>query len=127
MIEYTLIMNSDQARETLKAVELLMRLKINQPHEISRAVLDGMYERLKIDEYCKRKDEANKHLDNAFKAIFPTWDDVKKDEEWFRLYNIYQALRYQIHLAENPNSKGVDSYPPRAFTDEPVPICFYQT
>lgn len=126
MIEYTLKLNSDQAKETLKAVELLMRLKINQPHEISRAILDGIYERIGIDEYLKRKDKANEYLDEAFAAIFPTWDEVKKDEEWYRLYNIYQAIRYQIHLAEYPNSTGVDSYPPMCLTDEPIPECTWK-
>ena len=84
-VEYTLTLDKKQARETLKAVELLMRLKINQPKEISRAILEGMDERIDIDEFCKRRDEADIHLDHAFRAIFPTFDDVKKDEEWYRL------------------------------------------
>lgn len=125
-IEYTLTMNSRQAKKCLKAVELLMRLKINQPEEISRAVLDGMYERIGIDEYLRRKDSANEHLRNAFMAIFPNWDEVLKDDEWYILYNIYQAIRYQIHLAEHPGSTGVDSYPPIQITDEPIPKCEYR-
>ena len=125
-IEYTLTMNSRQAKECLKAVELLMRMKINQPEEISRAVLDGMYERIGIDEYIRRKNGANEYLRAAFAAIFPTWDEVQKDDEWYVLYNIYQAIRYQIHLAEHPGSTGVDSYPPMQFTDEPIPKCEYR-
>lgn len=123
MTEYTLKMNSIQARETLNAVELLMRLKINQPEEISRAVLDGMFERIGCDEFCRRRDRANEHLRAAFQEIFPTWDEVKKDEQWYRLYNLYQSIRYAIHQAEHPNSTGVDSYPPIQFTDEPIPEC----
>ena len=65
MIEYTLTLNSAQARETLKAVELLMRMKINQPEEISRGVLDGMYEEIGCDEYCRRRDIANGYLKQA--------------------------------------------------------------
>lgn len=126
MIEYTLTMNSEQAKECLKAVELLMRLKINQPEEISRTILDGMYEEIGIDEFLKRKEKSNDYLRLAFHEIFPTWEDVKKDEEWYRLYNLYQVLRYQIHLAEHPNSTGVDSYPPRAFTDEPLPTASWR-
>ena len=126
MIEYVLTLNSDQAKETLKAVELLMRLKINQPEEISRTVLDGMYERIGCDEFCKRRDEANEYLHKAFEAIFPHWSEVQKDEEWYRLYNLYQVIRYQIHLAEHPNSTGVDSYPPTQFTDEPIPECTWR-
>ena len=33
MYEYILTLDSSQAKETLKAVELLMRLKINQPRQ----------------------------------------------------------------------------------------------
>ena len=122
-LEYTLILNSDQAHEALKAVELLMRLKINQPDQLSRDLLEPMYERIGCDEFCKRRDAANKHLRLAFLEIFPALDDWKKDTEWYRLYNLYQALRYAIHEAEYPNSVGVDSYPPMQFTEEPIPKC----
>lgn len=126
MIEYNLKLNSKQTAYVLKAVDLLMRLKINQPEEISRDVLDGMYERLGIDEYCNRRDKANSYLRLAFLEIFPTWDEVKKDDEWHSLYNIYQALRYQRHLAEYPNSKGVGSYPPMYFGGEQIPECTWE-
>ena len=104
-----------------------MRLKINQPNEISRAVMpedywdDGTLDHDKFDDYIKRRDSANEHMQKAFRFIFI--DYATKDEEWYRLYNIYQALRYAIHCAENPNSKGVDSYPPIRITDEPIPEC----
>lgn len=129
MIEYTLTMNSAQAHETLKAVELLMRLKINQSKEISRAVMpedywqDDKLDKEMFNDYLTRRDAANRHMEMAFNYIFPSWEDAKKDEEWYRLYNIYQALRYQIHLAEHPDSTGVDSYPPTQFTEEPIPKC----
>ena len=126
MIEYTLKLNSKQAAYVLKSVDLLMRLKINQPEEISRDVLDGMYERLGGEEYCNRRDRANSYLRLAFLEIFPTWDEVKKDDEWHSLYNIYQALRYQRHLAEYPNSNGVDSYPPMHFGGEEIPKCTWE-
>jgi hypothetical protein len=121
MIEYVLTLNSEQARETLKAVELLMRLKLNQPEGISRAVLDGMYERIGSDEFCKRRDVADMYIKFAFRAIFPRWGEEKKDTEWYRLYNLYQVLRKAIHDAENPNGNGVDSHKPIQFTEEPLP------
>lgn len=122
-VEYTLHLNSEQAVTLLKAVEVLMRMKIDQCEEISRAVLDGMYERLGCYEYCRRRDAANAHLTSAFAEIFPTWNDVKKDAEWYRLYNLYQSVRYARHEAEYPNGTGVDSYPPMQMTDEPIPKC----
>ena len=126
MIEYILTMNSDQAKTCLKAVELLMRLKINQPKEISKAILDEIFEQIGCDEFCRRRDAANEYLEQAFSVIFPNWNEVKKDDEWYRLYNLYQTIRYQIHLAEYPNSIGVDSYPPIQFTDEPMPKCEFR-
>ena len=126
-LEYTLTLNSDQAHETLKAVELLMRLKINQPEELSRALLEPMYERIGCYEFCQRRDEANRFLQFAFLKIYPTMNDWMKDDEWYRLYNLYQSLRYAIHNAEHPQSTGVDSYPPTRFTDEPIPKCEWRT
>ena len=126
MIEYTLKLDSKQAPIILHAIELLMRIKINQPEEISRSVLDGLYDRIGCDEYCKRRDRANEHLNKAFREIFPTWYEVKKDQEWYILYNTYQALRYQRHLAEFPESKGVDSYPPMPTGGEAIPECSWR-
>ena len=126
MPEYTLTLNSDQAHEVLKAVELLMRLKLNQPGEITRSLLDSMYKRIGIDEYCRRRSLSDPYLKLAFKSIFPTDDDIRKDDEWYRLYNLYQALRYAIHEAEHPNSIGVDSDPPMQFTSEPLPGCAWK-
>lgn len=126
MIEYTLKLNSQQVANILKAIDLLMRIKINQPEEISRDLLEGMYDRIGVDEVCRRRDKANEYLRLAFLEIFPSWDEVNKDDEWYNLYNILQALRYQRHLAEFPNSKGVDAYPPMQFGGEPIPECTWE-
>ena len=120
-MQYILALTPAQAKTVNKAVELLMRLRLNQPEEIPRAVMDSMYERIGCDEFCKRRDQANEYLKTAFLMLFPRFDDVKKDDEWYRLYNVYQVIRYAIHNVENPDGVGVDSYPPTAFTDEPLP------
>ena len=133
-VEYVLTMNSNQAHTALKAIELLMRLKINQPEEIAKAVMPddyfdektGKVNKERFDEHIQRRDAADGYVKMAFLQIFPTWEDVRKDEEWYRLYNLYQAIRYQIHLAENPDSKGVDSHPPMRLTDEPMPDCRFK-
>lgn len=117
-IEYVLTMNSEQAREVRKAVEFLMRMKLAQFDQIPYNVLD-----IGMGDYCKRRDAAEPHLRWLEKELFPTWADVKKDDEWYRLYNLYQVIRYQIYLAESPLSDGVDSYPPMQITDEPMPKC----
>lgn len=124
---YTLTLTSSQIRAVCGAVELLMRLKINQPEEIPRGALNWG-NGLPVDEWCRRRDRAEPLLRQAFKELFPTYKDVKKDDEWYRLYNLYQATRYAIHEAENPEGKGVDSYPPVNIggLDEPMPKCTFE-
>ena len=119
---YTLTMSNEQTKAVLKSVELLMRLKINQPEEIPRSVLnwgDG----LSVDEWCRRRDKAEPLLRQAFSELFPTWQDVKKDKEWHRLYDLCQVIRYAIHEAENPEGTGVDSYPPMCTAGEKMAKC----
>lgn len=122
MIKYTLTMSREQAHEVLDAVELLMRLKINQPENIPRAVLNWG-EGLGIDEWCKRRDDAEDYLRVAFKVLFPTLADVKKDKQWNRLYDLYQVLRKAIHDAEHPDTIGVDSGPVMCTAGEPMAKC----
>lgn len=129
-ISYILTLDSEQAKEALKAVELLMRLKINQPKEISRAVMpedyineDNKVDKAKFNDFIRRRDKADEYLLLAFKEIFADCGKVKKDREWYVLYNILQVIRYAIHEAEHPNTTGVDSAPPMQFTDAPLPKC----
>ena len=125
---YTLTLTSSQLRAVCNAVELLMRLKINQPEEIPRGALNWG-NGLDVDEWCRRRDKAEPLLRQAFKELFPTWQDVKKDEQWYRLYNLYQVTRYALHEAENPETKDtVDAYPPVNIggLDEPMPKCTFE-
>ena len=122
MAEYTLTLTSDQAHEALKAVELLMRLKLGQFDNIPFALLD-----LTAKDFCDRRDKAKPHLEAACQAYYGDRTPADwKDAEWYRLYNLYQVIRYAIHNAENPEGKGVDSYPPTRFTDEPLPKCTWK-
>ena len=126
--EYKLIMNSSQARTVLKAVELLMRLKINQPKEIIWDVMDTETNR-KDPEFYEHRESAEKLLEQAFNQMFAfklsyprlTYVDWK-DAEWYRLYNTYQVIRHALHDAENPEGDGIDKEEPIQFTeDEPLP------
>lgn len=125
--EYKLIMNSSQARTVLKAVELLMRLKINQPKEIIWDVMDTETNR-KDPEFYEHRENAEKLLEQAFNQIFafklsyPRLTDADwKDAEWYRLYNTYQVIRHALHDAENPEGDGIDKEEPMQFTEEPLP------
>lgn len=117
-VEYCLTLNSSQAKETLKAVELLMRLKLNQFDVLPYNLVD-----VARKDYCNIRDNAKQYLDKLEEIFKPEIPGKYKDEEWYRLYNLYQVLRYNIHLAENPTGTGVDSYPPMKLTDEPLPDC----
>ena len=125
--EYKLTLNSSQARTVLKAVELLMRLKINQPKEIIWDVMDTDPNRRDPD-FFKHRDIAERLLVHAFDEIFYLKlnkmvlnESEWKDAEWYRLYNTYQVMRKALHDAENPEGDGFDAYPPMQFTEEPLP------
>ena len=124
-ITYTLIMSAEQCNAVSGAVELLMRLKINQPEEIPRAVL-AWGEGLSVDEWCKRRDRAAPCLRLAFKEMFPPCHVLKKDQEWHRLYDLYQVIRRAIHDAEHPQTTGVDSYDPMCTAGEKMAKCEFK-
>ena len=118
MIEYTLIMPDEQCHETLKAVELLMRLKLGQYQELIYTLCDIYNPKL-----SKTISEADSILKTAFEKMNKHKKTTEyKDEEWYRLYNIYQVLRKAIHDAEHPEGQGLDSYEPMRLTEEPLPI-----
>lgn len=120
-IEYTMSMSSATAHTLLKAVDLLMRLKLGQYKEICFDLLDVCK-----PDFCIRRDNAEVYLKLAFDTMFAGKEPgTYKDDEWYRLYNILQSLRYQIHLAEHPESTGVDSYPPCVTGGQPLPECSF--
>lgn len=123
MIEYTLTMTCEQAKSLDLAVELLLRLKLGQYKVLPDILIDMMR-----DDFCDRRDIAELYLKLAFDAMQDYKNDTDiewKDSEWHRLYNIHQALRYQIHQAECPERSGVDSYPPFNSGGQGIPKCSY--
>lgn len=106
-LTYTLTMSAEQCHAVCEAVEFLMRLRMAQADEIPRHVLEWG-EGLSCDEWCRRRDEAEPILHEAFRILFPSWTEAKRDN---RLYDLYQVTRKAIHDAEYPESDGVDSYP----------------
>ena len=117
MYEYVLTLNSDQCKETFKAVELLMRLKLGQYQELVYSLCD-----IRNPSFADNIDSADRVLKSAFEIIYKDKKPGEyKDEEWYRLYNLYQVLRKAIHDAEHPETKGIDSYEPMQLTDEPLP------
>ena len=117
MVEYTLTLNSSQAKALRDAAELYMRLKLGQYDQIPYFMLD-----LGANDYCERRDAAEPHLREAFYAMYGTRHDLK-DDLWYRLYNAYQVLRHAIWEAESPKKDMWvrDADEPMRFTDEPLP------
>ena len=128
MTEYTLTLNSDQAYEVLKTLELLMRWKLKQPDLVTYLLLDMSED---VNTYCRKRDTISPKLKEAMDIMVPPSEEFipgkLKDDEWYRIYNIFQVLRKAIHDAEHPNSTGVDAYPPMKFTSEPLPSCIWKT
>ena len=123
MTEYVLTLNEDQAHETLKAVELLMRLKLGQYQELVYNLCD-IRSAVKADTVSHIDDT----LKYAFSLIYKDKEPTEyKDEEWYRLYNLYQVLRKAIHDAEHPEGTGIDSYEPMQITEEPLPKIKWST
>ena len=110
-VEYILTLNTNQAKETLHAIELLMRLKLGQYQELSSALIN-----VKNNDFIKRSNAMDSIIRTGFVYI-----DKEKDEEWYRLYNLYQVLRKAIHDVEWPDMFGVDGDKPIQFTKEPLP------
>lgn len=115
MAEYVLTMNSNQTKETLKAIELLMRLKIKQFDILPYNLLD-----IGAKDYCDKRDAAEPLLRDLGEIFFPGWH-YSKDEEWNRLYDLYQVLRHAIHDAEYPTCKSQYADEPAQYSREPLP------
>lgn len=116
----TITMSSDQAHTLYNAVNLFMRLKLNQPNELIYSLIN-----LGSPDFCERRDCAEVYLRSAFRQVFPIASASWKDDEWHSLYNTYQVIRYAFFKVENPTSKGVDSYPPTAYSAESLPTITY--
>lgn len=108
----TITMDDDMARAVLDAVELSMRLRLNQPEELCWKFLDVCDK----DFYDKR-DKVVPLLKQAFDIIFPYEDYVErgriwKNDEWYRLYNVFQTMNHVF---------GIGNFPPLQLTYIPLP------
>lgn len=115
MKEYVMTLDTDQLQEILKAVEILLRIKLKQPELVPEHIISRD---LETSEYIDCHRNATRCLKYAIEYMVP---EVKKDEEFYRLYNILQSGRYVIHEAEHPETPGVDSYPPIRMGLGPLP------
>ena len=120
MIEYVLTLNSNQIREIQNALEAIMRWKLRQP-EIMREYLP---DRLNwnhgkdFDISLAKKNAATELLKAANDLMVPyNYADRSelplKDDQWCRIYNIYQVIRHAVWESEKPHEHWtVDSDEP---------------
>ena len=119
-VEIVLHLNQQQAQEVLKATELLLRLKLGQFKELAFNLLD-----ISADDFCEKRDAAEEPLKSAADIFFKCKKpEVRKDSEWYRLYNLFQVLRKAIWTSAGRDDKlseiGASIF---QFTEEPIPKC----
>ncbi len=120
-------MTREQALIVENACELLARLHIGQFKTITEMVLP--YHRKDIDDYCRRRDDADEALNLAAKLIFGrtvyNTPDCQKGEEHERAWNVYQVLRYTRCWHDNPEGDhfSVCFDKPMNALNEPLPTC----
>ena len=119
-IEIVLRLNQQQAQEVLKATELLLRLKLGQFKELAFNLLD-----ISADDFCEKRDAAEAPLKSAADIFFKgKRPEEWKDNEWYRLYNLFQVLRKAVWASAGRDDKlseiGASIF---QFTEEPIPKC----
>ena len=121
--EYVLTLNSEQAREVMNTLEFMMRWKLKQPRLAVEYLPDRLDWKGDFDGSLKKRDAMIAALTEANNIAIPERENMYtlKDEQWHRIYNIFQVIRHAIQQAEYPDSKGVDSYPTFPSGGEPLP------
>jgi hypothetical protein len=102
-------MNEEQARTMIGALDLAIRIKLGQWGQLVEHCMEWDYD--KIDECCKRRDEAERVLLAARNIVMPELLDmnslagshgVYSGEEHERLYNVLLAVRSAIAWHNHP-------------------------
>lgn len=129
MTRYRLEMNEEQARVTVAALNLAMRVWLGQWREIVECCMK--YEPEKLDEWCERRDEAENVLLQARKIVMPEltgWGNyygVYNRPETERLYNVLLAVRSCLAYHDNPAGGTTVNFrePMAIYVNEEMPKC----
>lgn len=122
--KYMLTLTRDQAEVVKNALELFARLKIGQFNRITEMMLNVR----DVDDFCKRRDEADRLLKSAACFIYGSnpygQPDVKQDDLYHRAWSIYEIIRYTMAWYDNPDGGfGCCFDEPMPYGDEPRPEC----
>lgn len=109
MAKYILDLNEEQAKTVALACEFFARIKMGQFNEIPFLLLA---DELPGNDYCTRRDTANKYLLDARKAIYPELNGighsygVGKFADADRAFAVYQVLRHALGDPREPFRLG---------------------
>ena len=115
MAKYILDLTEEQAKTIAHACEFFARIKMGQFNEIPFLLLAN---ELPGNDYCTKRDIANKYLLEARKAIYPELHGmghsygVGKFADADRAFDVYQVLRHALGDSREPFQLG-----------EPLPGC----
>ena len=115
MAKYILDLTEEQAKTIAHACEFFARIKMGQFNEIPFLLLAN---ELPGNDYCTKRDIANKYLLETRKAIYPELHGmghsygVGKFADADRAFDVYQVLRHALGDPREPFRLG-----------EPLPSC----
>ena len=131
MTKYRLEMSEEQARTTIAALDLAIRIRLGQWNEIVEQCLECDYD--DIDEYLKRKEDAVYILEQAREIAMPELAGkmmacsygVYKFDYTERAFNVMKAVRSCMAWHENPQG-GIEviyDRPSAVNVTEEMPRC----
>lgn len=127
MYEYTITLSTAQAKEIQDALEAIMRWKLKQP-EIMREYLPDKLNWSPAGDFnnnIRLINTATELLRLANNIMIPyvsNSDPSLKDEQWNRIYNIFQVIRHAIWEAESDKkSYNVAAGEPMKYGKEDLP------
>lgn len=104
--EYVLTLDEHEARVVSRACEFYLRIYLGQFSEIAFELLLMQHD--EINNWCERRDEAEKYLYKAREYIYPELHGkghsygVGKFEVADTAYNVHQVLRHALYDERKP-------------------------
>ena len=112
MVEYILTLDKEQAKEIQNALEVIIRWKLKQPELMKDYLPDRLNWKRGVDfDISLSKRKAATELLRAANDLLvpydysnPSLDQPLKDEQWHRIYNIFQVIRHAIWESEESHA-----------------------
>ena len=132
MTKYRLEMTEEQARTTIAALDLAIRIKLGQWGQLVEHCME--WEPSKTDEWCERRDKAERVLLEARNIVMPELRDMNSlhgshgvyaKEETERAYNVLLAVRSCLAYHNKPEGGYTVDFrkPMDIYVREEMPKC----